>query len=558
MSKNIESFAAYFYRWEKEKADEIFLRQPFGDTWKTMTWKETGGQVRRMITALQEMGLQKGDHIGIFSKNCTHWILADLAIGLGGYVSAPFYPNLDDKQLNQIIEKSDIKALFVGKLDEWDKPKKGVPNDIAIIRFPHYEGNATVTEGTDWEDLVAANEPMTDNPLPNLEDLWTILFTSGTTGTPKGVMLNHKAPALQMQTELETGDLGLFKGNEHRFFSFLPLNHIAERMIVEGAAIMTGGSISFAESLSTFAKNLKDTQPTMLLAVPRIWTKFQLGILEKMPQKRLDLLFKIPIVSGVIKKRIASALGLDKARVVLTAAAPTPDELKNWYKKLGITLREVYGMTETCGGATLMPMTNLKSGTVGKPMSSVKIKIEEGTGQILLNMPWRMLGYYKDEEKTKDVLQDGWIHTGDQGEVDSEGFLKITGRVTDTFKTAKGKYVVPNPIEMNFAQNELIEQICLVGLALPQPIVLIVLSELANPLQKMAIEERLKDDLGRVQKLCAKHEKPSTIVVMKEAWSIENACLTPTMKVRRIEINKQYKDRFLAWHEVAENVVWES
>ncbi len=556
-TQNLQSILEYFYKWEETKANEVFLKQPFGKDWKTLTWKEAGEQSRKMVSALRAMGIEKGAHVGIYSKNCYHWILADVALSIGGYVSVPFYANLNSKQLTEVLDKSDAQALFVGKLDNWDEPKKGVPSDLPIIRFPHYPGNAKVTEGVAWDDLLTQHEPITGKPVPNLDDLWTILFTSGTTGTPKGVMLTHKAPALQMQTELEAGDLGLFKDKNHRFFSFLPLNHIAERMIVEGAALMSGGSISFAESLDTFVANLKDTQPTVFLAVPRIWTKFQLGILEKMPQKRLNTLFKIPIVSGMIKKRVATALGLASAKIVLTGAAPTSDDLKNWYQKIGISLREVYGMTETCGGATLMPAKNLRSGTVGKPMSTVQVKIEEGTGQILLNMPWKMLGYYKDPEKSEQVLSGGWLHTGDQGELDSQGFLKITGRVSDTFKTAKGKYVVPTPIEMDLAQNELIEQICLVGLALPQPIALVALSDLSKGLDKPAIEKSLHSSLKTVQKKCAKHEKPSTVVVMKEPWSVENAMLTPTLKVRRGEINKNYKEKFMNWHEIDQEIVWE-
>lgn len=554
----LKSFVEYFYEWEETKANEVFLRQPFGKEWKTLTWQEVGDQARRMVTALRAMGIEKGAHVGIFSKNCYHWIMADIALALGGYVSTPFYPNLSSGQLNEVLKKSDCEALFVGKLEEWDEPKKGIPEEIKIIRFPHYKGNKEVVEGESWDDLIAAHEPMQGHPKPNLKDLWTILFTSGTTGTPKGVMLDYNGPALQMANEREHKDLGMFEGKEHRYFSFLPLNHIAERMIVEGAAILSGGSISFAESLETFTDNLKDTQPTMFLAVPRIWTKFQMGILKNASQKKLNRLFKIPFVSGAIKNKIRKALGLNEARVILTAAAPTPDALKDWFEKLGLPLREVYGMTETCGGATLMPKDNMRSGTVGKPLTNVEVKIEEGTGQLMVNMPWRMLGYYKDPEKTAEVLRDGWICTGDKCELDRRGFVKIVGRVTDTFKTAKGKYVSPVPIEELFSRVDIIEQLCLIGLGLPQTVLVVVLSELANDLDKKEIDSRLKDALKDANKKLHKHEKISTIIVTNKVWAPENGLLTPTLKVKRQKVNEEYLDKCLGWHEDDGKIIWES
>ncbi len=557
MNTNFNSPIECFYQWEKDTPDNLFLLQPQGDEWQTMTWGEAGQEVRKMVEALQNLNIPKGAHIGIFSKNCMHWILADLAIMMGGYISVPFYPTLNGDQLKSVIAKSDIQALFVGKLDDWKDASTGVPDDVQIISFPHYEGNVKITEGLRWEDLIGQYQGIQGNPSSSLEDLWTIIFTSGTTGTPKGVMLQCKCPILLLENEMQNGDLGVFQSKEHRFFSFLPLNHIAERIIVEMASLMTGGSISFAESLDTFAKNLGDVQPTLFLAVPRIWTKFQLAILGKIPANRLNLIMRIPIVSGFMKTRIQKALGLSKANVILTGAAPTSDSVKDWYKKFGIVLREVYGMTETCGGATLMPKTNIKSGTVGKAAQKVKIKIEEGSNEILLQMPWKMLGYYKDEEKTNQVIKDGWIHTGDKGNLDKDGFLHITGRVSDTFKTTKGKYVVPTPIEWKFADNELIEQICIVGLALPQPIALIVLSEKGQKADKNTIKKDLENNLKTANKSLANYQRVSTIVIVKEEWSVDNKVLTPTLKVRRGAINDKYKEQFLEWHEHNESILWE-
>jgi long-chain acyl-CoA synthetase len=463
----LRSAVELFYQWEATKPDAPFLQQPFGEEWKTISWGEAGQIARKVAAALRKMGYQPGDHIGMVSKNCYHWVLADLAMMIGGYVSVPFYPTLSASQLEEVIRLGDIKAIFVGKLDNWELMKEGVPADIPIIAFPHYPGNSKVAEGLQWDEWIADTEPLAENPAPDIHALWTILFTSGTTGTPKGVMLDYYAPTALMEMERQHNILKLFHGDEHRFFSYLPLNHIAERIIVELACLLTGGTIYFAESLDRFAQNLRYTKPTLFMAVPRIWTKFQLGILERLPQKKLDFFLKIPILSGLIKKKIITGLGLDKANILLTGAAPTPDVLKEWYKSIGIVIQEVYAQTENCGGCTLMPFARVKSGTVGVALPDVEIRIDPDNGEVVTRSPWTMMGYYKAEDKTKEVLREGWLYSGDQGELDAEGYLRITGRVADTFKSAKGKFIVPAPIEWGFAKNSFIEQICIVGLTLP-------------------------------------------------------------------------------------------
>ena len=337
----------------------------------------------------------------------------------------------------------------------------------------------------------------------------------------------------------------------------MPLNHIAERNIVEAASLATGGSVSFVESLDTFAQNLQDTRPNVFLAVPRIWTKFHLGILGKLPQSRLNILLKIPIINNLIRKKIKTGLGLDQAKIMLTGAAPMPVHLLNWYEKLGITIQEVYGMTENCAGCTLMPAEGIKPGTVGKPLGNVEIRIDEATGEVLTKAPWNMIGYYKAEDKTKEVLRDGWIYTGDQGEVTSDGYLKLTGRVKDTFKTSKGKYIVPAPIEWNFAKSEYIEQICIVGLGIPQPMALINLSEIGQDAGKAVVTEHLNELLDAVNPKMEAYKRVKKIIVMSEPWSVENEILTPTMKIKRNVLNQLYNDKFEDWYAAADTVIWE-
>ncbi len=553
----LKTLPEYFFHWERTQPDAPFLRQPTGNDWKVVSWAEAGRQARKIAAAIHTLGLQPGDKIGIVSKNCYHWIIADLAIMIGGWVSVPFYPNLNGRQLGEVVRAGDIRLLFVGKLDGWEEMRTGLPHDLPLIRFPHYPGNSLVGEGLDWDKLLETPYLIPDFQLPKLEDLWTILFTSGTTGTPKGVMLNFSAPASLMQNEQQYNTLHIFGGSEHRFFSYLPLNHIAERIIVEVAALITGGCISFAENLDTFAENLRQTQPTLFMAVPRIWTKFQMGILQRMPEKKLKTLLKLPVINTIIRNKIKKGLGLDKARILLTGAAPTPDALKHFFAALDIQLQEVYGMTENCGGCTLMPIEGIKSGVVGKPLPNVELRIAKENSEVLIRVPWMMSGYYGAPEKTAEVLQEGWLHTGDQGEIDSEGYLKLTGRVSDTFKSAKGKFIVPAPIEWGFAENKYIEQICVTGLAIPQPLALVILSEAAQKEPRELVEAALRISLDAVNAGLSGFERLKSLIVLQEPWSVENGILTPTMKIRRDVLARRYEGLLNDWYQREESIIWE-
>lgn len=208
----------YFYEFEKDKANEVYLKQPIDGVWKTYTWAEVGQQVRSMAAALKAMDLPPNSHIGILSKNCAHWIMADLAIMMSGHVSVPFYATLTAESLKEVLTLSNTKVLFLGKLETWEQQKAGLLDDIHCITFPHHPGNSEITGYETWDDLVANNAPLTFEYYPTLEDLYTIIYTSGTTGTPKGVMLDYGAVARLLENERQSNMLKLFEGNEHRFF----------------------------------------------------------------------------------------------------------------------------------------------------------------------------------------------------------------------------------------------------------------------------------------------------------------------------------------------------
>lgn len=553
---NIPTLIERFYYWEKTKPDALFLRQPKGNKWNKLSYKEAGLEARKMTSVLREKGLNQGDHIAIYSKNCYHWILADLAIMMGGFVSVPLYSSLPKAQLAEVIELSDVKAIFLGKLDSWGDKSEAISSLILAIKFPHYDGNAEVTSGEAWEELIEDAKPADDNFIPQLDDLWTIKFTSGTTGTPKGVMHVHRTPSMIMINEEKTNWLGVFDLEEIRCLSFLPLNHVGERIGLELPVLWLGGNISFAENLDSFAKNLQDTQPTMFFAVPRIWTKFYLGVLAKMPEAKLNRYLKIPILSGIVKKKLRTALGMRDAKIVATGAAITPAFIKDFYKKLDMHLIEAYGMTEVCGSMTNSPSLDSPQDSVGKAIPFGEVKIHPETGEILMSSPYMMKGYYKNPEKTDEVLKDGWIYSGDKGTIDKNGYLKVVGRVKDAFKTSKGSYVVPNPLEEVLMKNDHIEQVCVVGLGIPQPLALINLSEQGLSSNESSVKESILKSVTSLNKSRSNHEKISTAIIQSDQWSIENDLLTPTLKVKRTNVDQKFGDKYLKWHEDNESIIW--
>jgi len=276
-----------------------------------------------------------------------------------------------------------------------------------------------------------------------------------------------------------------------------------------------------------------------------------------MPPKKLDRLLKIPIVSGMVKKKLRTALGLRDIQIAATGAAITPEHLKKWYKKLGIHLIEAYGMTEVCGSMTNGPDLDTPADSVGRAIPAGEVKIHPETGEILMKTPYMMTGYYKDQEKTDEVLVDGWMHSGDRGTMDDRGYVRVIGRVKDAFKTSKGSYVTPNPMEEVLSENECIEQCCVAGLGIPQPICLVNLSEQAQKMDRDEVNKLLTQDLEALNSSLSNFERISTIIINKEAWSEKNDMLTPTLKVRRGKLDDHYGKSYLGWHEDKDKIIWE-
>ncbi|MDG1277707.1 MAG: AMP-binding protein [Algoriphagus sp.] len=537
-----------FAHWVDTTPSKTFLRQPINRVFKEYTFQEADQEIRKIASALKAMGLSKGSHVALLSKNCAHWIMADLAIMMAECISIPIYPTLGAESINEILVHSESKAIIVGKLDDYSQQKSGIPQ-IPIIGVELYD----INEPLSWEGLVAKNQALKGLIDQKHEDLMTIMYTSGTTGSPKGVM--HTVG--NFNTLLNTAFEVIKLPKQPRYFSYLPMTHIAERAGVELSAVYRGACVSFPESLATFGEDLALVQPETFFGVPRIWQKFQEKILEKMPQKKLDRLISLPILGGFIKKKIRKKLGLDASLANFSGAAPIAISLQKWYAKLGIEINQAYGMTEDCILSHFnLPGSN-KFGTVGRPLPGVISKLS-GEGEILIKSDCLMEGYFKEPEKTAEMFtEDGFLRTGDIGEFDHDGYLSITGRIKDQFKTDKGKYISPAPIELELLKNGDIDQVCIVGTGIPQPIALVVVSELGKSKSKAILEKSLMGTINELNLDLESYEKIAKVIIMEEDWSVDNGLLTPTLKVKRNRVEGIHKDRYGHWFESKGDVVYE-
>ncbi|MFI8483161.1 AMP-binding protein [Pseudomonas sp. NPDC078700] len=542
-----------FYRREALHPDKRYLVQPLPDGGvESLSWAEVGEQARRAAHWLRTRELPSGSHIAIISKNCAHWIISDLAIWMAGHVSVPLYPNLTAESMSHVLEHSESVLAFIGKLDNWPSMAPGIPESIPTVAMPlHPQGSFDFS----WNNLQACT-PIQDSPSPAPDQLATIIYTSGTTGLPKGVMHNFSnfgfaASNARTLFSVTEGD---------RLLSYLPLCHVAERMFIELSSFYGGPTVFFADSLDTFLDDLKRARPTVFFAVPRIWTKFQMGVYSKMPAEKLEFLLKLPIIGSIVGKKVLSGLGLDAIRFALSGAAPVPEALLKWYQRMGLDVLEVYGMTENCGYSHVCRPGKFKKGWIGQNSTGVEARIAED-GELQVRSGATMQGYFKDPVKTAETITpDGFLCTGDKGEQDAEGNLRLTGRIKEIFKTSKGKYVAPSPIENRLAVHSRIEQVCVVGDGMAQPLALCVLSEIGR--QEAAnsgrgeLESSLIKLLEEVNARLDQHERLQGLVLVKDAWSIENGFLTPTLKIKRNVVEGTYASSFTAWSESRQPLVW--
>lgn len=543
------------YHWERTAPDTVCLTQPLGGgALREFTWAQAADQARRMAAHLRALGLPPGSNIAILSKNTAWWLMADWAIWMAGHVSVPLYPTLTAATIRQILDHSESKLLFVGKLDGWEAMKPGVPAGLPCIALPL----APSTEYLRWDSVVEATAPLQGQPVRGAEELCTIMYTSGTTGAPKGVMHSFGGFAWATLAGLKRVQLE----RDWRMLSYLPLAHVAERIVVEHGMLASGMHVFFAESLDTFAADLQRARPTCFFSVPRLWVKFQQGVHAKMPPAKLQRLLKIPLLGAIVRRKILKALGLDQCRLAAGGAAPMPPELLKWYADLGLEIVEVYGMTENCGISHATLPGQPRPGTVGLPYDGVECRLDPGSGEIQMRSGGLMLGYFKEPGLTRETFTaDGWLHTGDKGQLDAAGNLRITGRVKDLFKTSKGKYVAPAPIEDRLVMHPAVEACAVTGANLGQPLGVVMLNaeaveRAADAAARAEIEASLEAHLRDVNARLDPHEQLDCLVVVTTPWTVDNGFITPTFKVKRNRIEEAYAVHYERWVEARRAVVW--
>ncbi len=549
----------YIQEHETNQKDTVFLTQPLGGG-KVVdyTWGETVDQARRMAAHLQSRGLGAGSHIAILSKNCAHFFMAELAIWLAGGTTVAIFPTEGPETIRFVLDHSDAKLLFVGKLDTWEQQKSGVPDDLPCIALPL----APKTSFSQWDELVARTEPLAGKLARGADELAMIIYTSGSTGTPKGAMISFGA--VSAVGKGYTDDLGpRMQANQRwRVMSYLPLAHSYERAVIASPAWHSGRlHIFFAESLDTFVADLNRARPNLFLSVPRLWLKFQQGVLAKMPAKKLNFLLGLPIIGKIVGRKVLTGLGLDQVQLAASASAPIPPELIAWYRKLGLNLLEGYGMTEDFAFSHHSTEQFNAPGYVGIPYEGVEVRIGAGS-EILIKSPGQMKGYYKRPDlDAESFTEDGFFKTGDMGERRPDGLLKVTGRVKELFKTAKGKYVAPAPIENRINEHPLVELSMVSGVGQPSAYGIVVLAEhirptLSDPTVRAEIQAEMTALLKRVNDGVADYERLQMLVIAKEPWSIENGCLTPTMKIKRSRIEAELQTQVDNWYHEKAKVLW--
>jgi long-chain acyl-CoA synthetase len=544
------------FHWAGQHPDKPFLYQAINGQWRPYTWGQVADQVARMAAALKAV-LPAGSKVAISGRNTAHWFMADQAISMAGMVSIGLYPKQSEAHTKYILEHSESKLVFIGPAPDIGEFMAAIPQGIKTCSFPYPD---VPTCDYAWDELTAKHAPIKDLPSAKPDDLLTLIYTSGTTGNPKGVMItygNMMFAAKGLQEVLPPAPGG------EKFFSYLPLAHAFERGAIELTSLYFDAEVWFLENIDKLAEQLAQVAPTRFFGVPLVYGRIQAGVLKKLPQEKLEKIMRIPIIRGLIRRKILRGAGLHNARMCFSGAAPLPIPLMEWFKKyLGLDILQGYGMTENSIYATVTRPGKNRIGAVGQQMPRANMKIDnpdaKGDGEILYKHAGVTPGYYKDPEKTKELFtDDGYLRTGDKGRVDKDGYLFITGRVKDIFKTLKGKYVAPAPIEGSMARNTDIDQLCLVGSGLKQPILIVSPTPAARGKTKEDFEQQLVADMDAVNGSLEDHERIAKAIVVKDSWTIDNGIMTPTMKVKRNEVEKRYHNLLAAHDGTRNRVVWE-
>jgi long-chain acyl-CoA synthetase len=550
----------HVYDHEAAQPDRVFLTQPVGGGQVVdYTWAQTLDQARRMAAHLKSLQLPPGARIAMLAKNSAHFFMAELAIWMAGGTTVAIFPTETADNIAYVLKHSEASLLFIGKLDTWDLQKGGIPAGLPCITLPLAPDVGCDT----WDAIVARTPPLQGRVARGADDLAMLLYTSGSTGQPKGVMQSFGS--ITAATNGILADSRARDGGQDldaRVLSYLPLAHCFERAWVECCAFVSGRvHVYFSESLATFMADIKRAQPTWFISVPRLWTKFQQAVLAQMPAAQLDAALSNPAMAPVVGQKVLAGLGLEHVRRAGSGSAPMPPDLMRWYRRLGLDLYEGYAMTEDFAYSHTGDTGDHSLGTVGRPFPDVQARIADD-GEVLVQSPGRMVGYYKEPAlNAESFTDDGFFRTGDLGRYDEHGQLVLTGRKKELFKTAKGKYVAPAPIENRLNEHPMVELSLVSGLGQPAAYAVLVLDEflrpkLGDPAVRATVEAQLTQLLHDVNAARASHEHLQMLVVAREPWSMEAGTLTPTMKIKRSRIEAAVAPAVDGWYASGEAVVW--
>ena len=558
-----------------------------GDKWETITWSEAKKIVLNLASGLLNIGIKKGDKVNIFSYTCVEWVLSDFASLSCGAITVPIYQSLPPDQAEYIINDSESKLIFVENdeiLQKVISVRKNITNVKKIILFKNAKQNQKEDEWVmTYDELLMIGErnqrfTEIEEIVRNIkqDEVATIVYTSGTTGPPKGVVQTHRNHLSMCAMIYETGN---FRDDDSALL-FLPLAHSFARQ-VEFALAFIGGHISFAESIEKVAQNIAEVKPTLLPSVPRIFEKVYATVIsqaqespikkkifnwalntgikvsrlkQKKKEKNIPFLLSIQnrIADKLVFKKLRNKLG-GNLRVMVSGGAPISKEIEEFFHAFGLLIIEGYGLTETCPALTINRIDDFKFGTVGKPLKGVELKIADD-GEILARGPNVVSGYYKKEKDTKEAFSDdGWFKTGDIGEIDEDGFLRITDRKKDLIVTAAGKNIAPQNVEnLLKSLDPLISQVVMIGDKRPYCVALITLNkeEVEKFLQDSEIKatenakviDRISKAVSEVNSKVASYETIKKFKILPNDFTIESGELTPTLKVKRKIVMQNYQD----------------
>lgn len=597
-----ETIPAMFWNAVKQRGPNVWMRQKHLGLWRTQTWDQTAQAVREIAGGLMSLGFAKGECASILANTVIEWVWADIAVLSCGGVSNGIYPTDAASQVQYLCEDSSTTILFVEDDEQLDKAlevRDQLPGLRKIVVFD-MEGLRDLDD-TDIISLDALRDLgkiyLTQHPgeleqrvaTCKPEDLAILVYTSGTTGKPKGAMHLH---AGLVYTIRGYNTLVAQDETDERM-CFLPLCHIAERMGGEYFALYTGTKLNFVENPETIPENVREIAPTVFTGVPRVWEKFYSGVMISLKEagalqqaayawgigvgteiadKVLAgepvggwLKLKFNIAQWLALNNVRKLIGIHHARFLVTGAAPISPDLVRWYLALGVPMLEVWGMTETCGASTGVPAERMRPGSIGPAASFNEVRLDPATGEILVRGKNVFAGYLNLPEKTAETIdKDGWLHTGDVGVMDGEGYFRITDRMKDIIITAGGKNVTPSELENDLKFSPYITDAVVIGDKRPYLTVIIMIdqenvekyaqdadvpfSNYASLTRSPEVQALIQGEIDRVNTKFARVEQIKKFFLLENQLTAEDEELTPTMKLKRKLVEKKYADQIEAMY----------